>query len=111
MFLSVLSVVLMALMFLYMFNKAHFAKTRRMALIPLGCAVIELFATGMLTPELFPVLTAVLILLRGTILVSCFFALRQDALDYARRKRKVVARTSSALRRIPYSNNVSGHCA
>ena len=78
MLMSLLSIVLMVVTALYMLSKAHFAKTRRMAFIPLGCAAVEMLAAGMLTAGLFPVLTAVLILLRAVILVCCWFALRQD---------------------------------
>lgn len=112
MLLSVFSVVMMTLMFLYMMNKAHFAPTRRMSLIPLACAAIELFTTGLLTPVLFPVLTAVLVVLRAVILLSCFFALRQDAAAYSRRRRKAIARSVSAPHTTPYKVcTVSGRCA
>ena len=88
MVISILSLVMMALMFLYMLNKAHYAATRRMSLIPLGCAAVELFAAGLLTPLLFPLLTAFLVLLRAVILFCCFCAVRRDAAIYSRRLRR-----------------------
>lgn len=107
MLMSVLSVVIMAVTAIYMLNKANFAKTRRMALIPLACAAVELLAAGMLTPALFPALTAVLILLRAVILVCCWFALRQDFLAHARRRQREAARNLSPAR----CNPVCGRCA
>ena len=87
MILSLCSIAAMAGMFLYMFNKAKFARTRRMALLPLAGAVMEGIAAGALTPGLFPVLTAVLVVLRLTILLCCAGAMRQDAAMARRRSR------------------------
>lgn len=107
MLMSLLSIVLMVVTALYMLSKAHFAKTRRMAFIPLGCAAVEMLAAGMLTAGLFPVLTAVLILLRAVILVCCWFALRQDFLAHDRRRQREAARNLSPAR----CNPVCGRCA
>ena len=89
--LSIISVVCMSGMFLMMLNKAKYARTRRMALIPLICAGMELLFTGVLTPGLFPVLTGVLVLLRAVILACCVGALRQDAAMAKRRARRLKA--------------------
>lgn len=88
MFLSLLSIALMALMFLYMNVKAHFTKTRRMAFIPLLCAVTEMFTIGALTPA-FPGLTAISVLLRALILVSCWLELRRDELAYKKQVKRL----------------------
>ena len=98
MVLSMISAVLMGGMFLVMINKAKFARTRRMALIPLACAGMELLLTGVLTPGLFPVMTGVLIFLRVTILVCCVGALRQDTAMVKRRSRRLAALRSAEMK-------------
>ncbi len=97
MILSLCSIVAMTGMFLYMFNKAVRISTRRMALLPLVCAVMEGIAAGALTPSLFPVLTAVLVVLRLAILLCCFGAMRQDA-AVARRRARIRRRKAAAER-------------
>ena len=87
MLLSLCSILAMTGMFLYMFNKAALARTRRMALLPLLCAVIEGIAAGALTPALFPALMAVLVALRLVILLCCAGAMRRDAAAARRRER------------------------
>lgn len=96
MLLSLCSIVAMAGMFLYMFHKAKFARTRRMALLPLAGAVMEGIAAGALTPGLFPVLTAVLVILRLAILLCCAGALRQDA-AMARRRSRIRRRMAAEM--------------
>ncbi|HJD23355.1 MAG TPA: hypothetical protein H9694_04330 [Firmicutes bacterium] len=88
MILSLCSLAAMTGMFLYMFNKAVLARTRRMALLPLLCAVIEGLAAGALTPSLAPALTVVLTVLRLTILLCCAGAMHQDAAAARRRARQ-----------------------
>ena len=96
MILSLCSILAMTGMFLYMFNKAVLTSTRKMALLPLLCAVIEggaagavhgSLAAGALTPSLFPGLTAVLVVLRLAILLCCAGAMRRDAAAARRRER------------------------
>ena len=87
MILSLCSILAMTGMFLYMFNKAVLTSTRKMALLPLLCAVIEGLAAGALTPSLFPGLTAVLVVLRLAILLCCAGAMRRDAAAARRRER------------------------
>ncbi|HHV51688.1 MAG TPA: hypothetical protein GXX54_08320 [Clostridiales bacterium] len=89
MFLSLVSIALMALMFLYMNVKAHFTKTRRMALIPLFCAVTEIFTLGAFTTHAFPVLSAISVLLRALILVSCWLELCRDELAYKKQVKRL----------------------
>ncbi|HIW74621.1 MAG TPA: hypothetical protein H9684_09875 [Firmicutes bacterium] len=95
MLLSLCSILAMTGMFLYMFNKAALARTRRMALLPLLCAVIEGIAAGALTPALFPALTAVLVALRLVILLCCAGAMRQDAAAVRRRARALRRRAAA----------------
>ena len=124
MILSLCSIAAMAGLFLYMFNKAKFARTRRMALLPLAGGVMEGIAAGALTPGLFPVLTAVLVVLRLTILLCCAGAMRQDAAMACRRsriRRRMAAEmaresivTLPVAREIPsagQSRRAAGHCA
>ncbi|MDD3692484.1 MAG: hypothetical protein PHX02_01085 [Oscillospiraceae bacterium] len=85
MLLSILSIILMSIMSLYMINKAKFASTRRMALIPLCCVFVELMTAGLLSISSFWVLTLILIILRAVILISCIGELQRDAAAARRR--------------------------
>lgn len=85
---SVISIVAMVGMFLFMINKAKLASTRRMALLPLCCAGMELLAAGLLTPKLFPLLTLILVAMRIAILLCCAGAVRQDSIIASRRNRR-----------------------
>ncbi len=108
MLLSIFTVVLMAGMFLWMINRAKLGRTRRMALIPLACAVIELLCAGVLTPSLFPVLTAVLVALRLIILACCIGALKADAAQAARRARSM--RKKRAAMAVMEQNDLRAQC-
>lgn len=88
MLLSILSIILMSVMSLYMINKANFASTRRMALIPLGCVFVEIMTSGLLSVSSFWVLTAILIILRAVILITCIGELQRDAAAARRRTRR-----------------------
>ena len=61
---SSLNVVVMTILFMYMVNKAKCAETRKLALVPLATAAVELLAAGLLRPGLYPALTALLIATR-----------------------------------------------
>ena len=90
MLLNVLNFLIMAAMFLWMIKKARFKSTRRMAFIPLGCAMMELLSAGMLSFGKFPLLTLALFVLRAAILLCCVGALRRDAaLAEKRRARRL----------------------
>ena len=98
MWLSLASIAAMAIMFLYMVNKARFASTRRLALIPMAACGMEILAAGMLTPGLFPLLTAALVCLRAVILGCCVAAMRRDAaMARVRARRRVVVRNEACL--------------
>lgn len=99
-------------MFLWMINKAKFASTRRMSLLPLCCAGMELLATGILTPELFPLLTFLLISMRIAILACCVGAMRRDAAMAARRtRRKAMSLAVTKTVRYSESGMASERCA
>ena len=85
MILSLVSVVLMGGTFLYMINRARFARTRRMALLPLAACVMELLAVGALSPASFPGFAVLLTALRAVILLCCAGAMKQDAAMARRR--------------------------
>lgn len=99
MILSLLSALFLGGVALSMLLKAHQAKTCRVALLPLGAAVMEMMTAGYLTPAAFPVLTALLVVLRLTMAGCCLILLRRDvetARQAARREklaRRLEART------------------
>ncbi len=96
MLLSILSIILMSVMSLYMINKANFASTRRMALIPLCCVFVEVVTAGLLSISSFWVLTAILIILRAVILISCIGELQRDAAAARRRAHRCAVRRHRA---------------
>lgn len=114
--LSVLYGAIMFGMFVYMIFKAKFAQTRRMAFIPLGCAVMELLSAGLLTTNYF-MLSLLLIVLRAVILLCCAGALRQDTAIAARRVRRRLAAKhnrdehSDVSGNFNYTSSSLGRCA
>ncbi len=86
MVLSLISIAAMGGMFLYMWSRAKFAATRRVALVPLMTCGVEMFAAGLLSVTTFPVLTAVLVLLRLVILGCCVGAMHHDKVMACRRE-------------------------
>lgn len=106
---SIISLLAMTGMFLWMFRRAKFASTRRMALLPLCCAGMEVMAAGMLTPGLFPLLTFLLIFLRITILLCCVGAMKRDAAMAVHRARRL--RAALAVSENVRKGAVSGRCA
>ena len=110
---SIVSILAMTGMFLWMFHKAKFASTRRMALLPLFCAGMEIMAAGMLTPGLFPVLTFLLISMRIVILLCCAGAMKRDAAMAARRARRRKSTNILAPKGVPcyQPDAASGRCA
>lgn len=89
MLLSLINILVMGALFVYMVSKAQFAVTRRMALIPLCVCAVEMLVFGLLQAELFPVLTAVLTVLRGVMVLCCVTAMRRDAAMARRRARRL----------------------
>ena len=86
---SSLNVVVMTILFMYMVNKAKCAETRKLALVPLATAAVELLAAGLLRPGLYPALTALLIAMRLVIIGCCVAALRRDAAMAKSRQKKL----------------------
>ena len=104
---SSLNVVAMTILFVYMVNRAKCAETRKLALVPLATAAVELLTAGLLRPGLYPALTAVLIAMRLVIIGCCVAALRRDATmarNRARRRaraRRIAAVEAPRLRVVP----------
>ena len=68
---SIVSAVALGVAGVYMLLSGKYAVTRRMALIPLAMAAMEIAMCGVLDWGMFPVLTAVLVACRLTVLVCC----------------------------------------
>lgn len=87
MLLSLLNILLLGGMFLYMLNKSQGKTARHLALVPLTMCVMEIILLGVLDAALYPALTAVLVLMRATVLACCVLAMRADALAARARSR------------------------
>ena len=97
--LSMLSAAAMAAMFVYMACRAKMAETRRMLWIPAASCAMELMAAGLLTAR-FPLLTALLVVLRLALLGCCGIAMRRDAAMVrarARRRARLARELHAAL--------------
>lgn len=91
MLLSLLSAVSMAAMFVYMVCCAKMPETRRLLWLPAAGCVVELLAAGMLSVTRFPLMTALLVLLRLALLGCCAAAMRRDAaMARARQRRRAL---------------------
>lgn len=100
MLLSLLSIVAMAVMFVYMACHAKMKETRRMLWVPAASCGMELLAMGMLSATNFPLLTALLVVLRLALLGCCAAAMRRDAAMVrarARRRAKLARELHAAL--------------
>lgn len=93
---NLVSVLVMGMTFLYMLNKAHFAQTRRLALVPLGFCAVDMLCAGAVAFGAFPVITAMLIALRLTVLLCCAAAMRRDAIAARRAARRRAQRAMAA---------------
>lgn len=83
---SILSIAAMGGMFVYMWCKAKFGVTRRVALVPLMTCGVEMLAAGLLSAITFPALTAILVALRLVILGCCVGAMHHDKVLANRRE-------------------------
>lgn len=98
--LSLLSAVAMAVMFVYMACRAKMSETRRMLWIPAASCALELMAAGLLSVTHFPLLTALLVVLRLALLGCCAAAVRRDAAMVrarARRRARLARELHAAL--------------
>jgi len=84
---NVIQIAVMALTFLYVFNKTQFVENRLVAFIPLGMALLDLTSLSadfLAVPALF----AVMELARLVVLGCCVAALRRDRRMVAARNRE-----------------------
>ena len=79
---------------LFMVCRAHFERTRRVAYVLCGACVVELLVAGLLSLSAYPVLTAILVAARLSLLAIGIAADRADQAAYRRRveRRRAFAR-------------------
>ncbi len=101
---------------LYMITAAQYSVTRKMAWIPLSMAAMELAMGGALLWWEYPVLTAVLMLCRMTVLTCCVVSMKRDAAMARNRRRRrevwryVTAEMAREARALPVPFSAK-HCA
>ncbi|MBR2338362.1 MAG: hypothetical protein IKA63_02720 [Clostridia bacterium] len=97
MVLSILAAAVLAATGCYMIINGRYAATRRMSWIPLAMAAMELAMCGALDLTAYPLLTAILMLCRVTVLFCCHRVLKRDAaMERNRRRRRAVWRHIAA---------------
>lgn len=92
---SLVSILLMGATFLYMINKAHFTQTRRVALVPLGFCAVDMLCAGAVPFGTYPIITAMLVILRLAVLLCCVGAMRKDTVA-ARRAARCAQKKAAA---------------
>lgn len=85
---SVVTAAVFGAVSLYMMMAAKCTVTRRMAWIPLSMSAMELAMCGALAMGEYPVLTAILMLCRLTVLVCCTLSMKRDAAMVRNRRRR-----------------------
>ena len=85
---SVITAAVFGAVSLYMLVAAKCMGTRRMAWIPLSMAARELAMCGILAMGEYPVLTAILMLCRVTVLGCCALSMKRDAAIVRNRRRR-----------------------
>ncbi|MGN0172154.1 MAG: hypothetical protein ACI39E_05165 [Acutalibacteraceae bacterium] len=78
MIISIVSIAALSVTALYMFVRARFMATRRVAGVALGMAVCETAMAGLLSGVTNPTVMGLLIAARVTVLVCCVLAMRRD---------------------------------
>ena len=94
---SLISILMMGATFLYMINKAHFAQTRRVALVPLGFCAVDMLCAGTVPFGTYPVIAIMLVILRLTVLLCCAGAMHKDTVA-ARRAARSAQKKAAAER-------------
>ena len=97
---SLVSILVMGFAFLYMINKAHFAQTRRVALVPLGFCAVDLLCAGAVPFGTYPVVSLLLMVLRLAVLLCCAGAMHKDT-----QKKAAVQRARQAVACAPEGSN------
>ncbi|MBR5540502.1 MAG: hypothetical protein IKU56_03900 [Clostridia bacterium] len=85
---SVVAAAVFGAVSLYMITAAKCTVTHRMAWIPLSMAAMELAMCDVLEMGEYPVLTAVLMLCRLTVLACCALSMKRDAAVARNRRRR-----------------------
>lgn len=96
---NLFNIFLMSATFLYVFNKAHYAQTRLVALVPLAMVLVDVCSVSANSLSV-PALAIILAALRLLVMGCCFAALRQDRITaraQARRRlrRRLVVHTGA----------------
>ncbi len=84
---NVLQLAVMALAFLYVFNKTHFFVNRVVAFVPLGMLLLDATSLSAHFASI-PALFVIMELARITVLACCVAAVRRDARMLAARRRE-----------------------
>lgn len=88
---SVIAAAVLGATGLHMIFSGKYATTRRMSWIPFAMAAMELAMCGALDLAAYPVLTAILMVCRLTVLVCCYRVLKIDAaMERTRQRRRAV---------------------
>ena len=107
---SLVSILVMGFAFLYMINKAHFAQTRHVALVPLGFCAVDLLCAGAVPFGTYPVVSLLLMVLRLAVLLCCAGAMHKDTVAARRaarnaQKKAAVQRARQAVACAPEGSN------
>lgn len=78
MLLNMISVIVLASLSAYMFVCARFERTRQIAIVPALMSAIELYVADILSPTSYPILTAILLLLKVGMIVLGITAIQVD---------------------------------
>lgn len=84
--------------FLYMVNKARSAQAKKLTVLPLAMAMIEILVGGVLNPGEFVILSVILMAARLTVIGCCVAVIRRDEAA-ARARRRQKARAAAAVQR------------
>ncbi len=103
--LNIFHIAVLAITFLYMFNKAEFNQTRLVALVPLCMMFVDVCSVRADFLSV-PALAVLMAVLRVTVLVCCAGAMHQDrrmarVRDRKRVKERMVLRTAAITRSAP----------
>lgn len=101
---NILHISVMALAFLYVFNKTEFSRNRIVALVPLAMMVLDV-CSAQFDFWSVPVLAVILVAMRMTVIGCCIAAVRRDrAMVRARQRQRTKARMvmrTAAIERKP----------
>lgn len=113
---SVIAAAVFGAIGLHMVSAARYSVTRKIAWIPLSMAAMELAMAGALLWLEYPILTAILMGCRLTVLLCCVVSLKKEAARERnrRRRREVWRHVTAELAKEAHAASVplpSKHCA